>query len=145
MQKVLKEAKWRIPCFDQIFTISQRQRTKTSSNAVPGYRELRHRVDMYPNDLEEELKSQACQAYVIAMEHLHNRKPFIPSEGYVRLVPAHSRPGDIVCIIFGADVPFVLRDVGEGEYQLIGEAYVFGIMDGEFVKGDSREEIFCLC
>jgi hypothetical protein len=130
MQKVLKEAKWRIPCFDQIFTISQRQRTKTSSNAVPGYRELR---------------SQACQAYVIAMEHLHNRKPFIPSEGYVRLVPAHSRPGDIVCIIFGADVPFVLRDVGEGEYQLIGEAYVFGIMDGEFVKGDSREEIFCLC
>jgi hypothetical protein len=100
---------------------------------------------MYPNDLEEELKSQACQAYVIAMEHLHNRKPFISSEGYVGLVPAHSRPGDIVCIIFGADVPFILRNVGEGEYQLIGEAYVFGIMDGEFVKGDSREEIFCLC
>jgi hypothetical protein len=79
------------------------------------------------------------------MEYLHNRKPFISSEEYVGLTPAHSRPGDIVCIIFGVTVPFVLRDVGKGEYQLIGEAYMFGIMDGEFVDGDPREEIFCLC
>jgi len=34
---------------------------------------------------------------------------------------------------------------GGGEYQLISEAYVFGIMDGEFVEGDLREEMFCLC
>jgi hypothetical protein len=124
---------------------SQFPNAKEQKHLPTQCRELRHRVDIYPNDLEEGLQSQGCQAYLIAMGYLHNRKPFISSGGYVGLVPAHSRPGDIVCIIFGAIVPFVLRDVGKEEYQLIGEAYVFGIMDGEFVEGDPREEMFSLC
>jgi hypothetical protein len=145
-----EEAKWMIPCFDQIFTThSFRQRTRTVlPNAIEGYRELRHRVDMYPICVDgwtQSQESQAYFAYMVTMEKLHNRKPFISAEGYVGLVPGHSMPGDIVCIIFGAIVPFVLRDVGKGKYQLIGEAYVFGIMDGEFVEGDPKEEMFCLC
>lgn len=37
---------------------------------------------------------------------------------------------------FGAGVPFVLREQGEGEFELIGS------MDGELVKRFPREEIF---
>jgi hypothetical protein len=117
-----QEAKWRIPCFDQIFTThSQRQRTKIFPSAIEDYHELRHRVDMYPNDLEEGLQSHVCQAYLITMEYLHNRKPFISSEGYVGLAPAHPRPGDIIYIIFGAIVPFVLRNVGKGSINLLAK------------------------
>lgn len=83
------EAMWRIPSFDQIFTThSRRQRTSSSPSAIEGYRQLRSRIEAYPA-AGDALHSQACQAYLIAMEYLHNRKPFISREGYVGLVPAH--------------------------------------------------------
>jgi hypothetical protein len=42
-----------------------------------------------------------------------------------------------VWILSGARVPFVLRQVdvnGESRYELVGEAYVHGMMYGEAVK-----------
>ena len=39
--------------------------------------------------------------------------------------------GDVVALIKGSQVPFVLRRRTSGTYQLISEAYVDGIMDGE--------------
>ncbi|OCL05183.1 hypothetical protein AOQ84DRAFT_299424, partial [Glonium stellatum] len=41
--------------------------------------------------------------------------------------------GDVVCILFGADVPFILRKTETG-YRLVGESYVHGIMYGEAIK-----------
>lgn len=64
----------------------------------------------------------------------HHRKPFLSAEGYVGLVPAVAEIGDIIIIIFGATVPFVVRELDSGKVQLIGEAFVYGIMDGEFLK-----------
>lgn len=54
----------------------------------------------------------------------------------VGLVPADSRPADAVVILKGGAWPFVLRPTGEevsGEpmYNLVGPAYVHGIMHGE--------------
>ncbi len=40
-------------------------------------------------------------------------------------------------------MPYVLRKNGQG-YQLIGEAYVHGIMDGEFVEKEHNSETFDL-
>ncbi|EOD43764.1 putative ankyrin and het domain-containing protein [Neofusicoccum parvum UCRNP2] len=34
----------------------------------------------------------------------------------------------------GADVPFVLREAGDGCWRVVGEAYVHGIMDGELTE-----------
>jgi hypothetical protein len=90
------------------------------------------------------LQSPACQGYVIAIEYLHNRRPFISKEGHVGLVPAHSQPGDFIRILYGAIVHLVLRRAINGTLELVGEAYVYGIMDGEFLEGSPREEIFHL-
>lgn len=48
--------------------------------------------------------------------------------------PAHTTPGDMLVIISGADMPFLVRprDDGSGEYLLVGEAYVHGLMHGEY-------------
>ena len=85
------------------------------------------------------------QHYRVAMGFQHNRKPFLSAEGYVGLVPAMAEIGDIIIIIFGATVPFVVRKLNGGRAQLIGEAFVYGIMDGEFLKVDRASETFCLC
>jgi hypothetical protein len=66
---------------------------------------------------------------------------------YLGLVPSHSKPGDMVCILFGVDVPFVFRPhaLKEGYYQLIGEGYLHGIMDGEVMKkANLVAQKFCL-
>lgn len=66
-----------------------------------------------------------------------NRK-FLKSamQDYFGLAPMGTEEGDIICILFGCSVPVILREhrslAGEFEYyELIGEAYVYGLMDGE--------------
>jgi hypothetical protein len=71
------------------------------------------------------------------------RRPFISSQGYVGVVPSHSKPEDVICIFYGCVKPFVLRRSGSG-FELIGEAYVHGIMDGEFVERKHDSEIFTI-
>ena len=52
-------------------------------------------------------------------------------EGYIGLAPSRTRAGDVVCVIKGANVPFILRPRGENKYILVGECYFHGIMHGE--------------
>ncbi|THY24143.1 HET-domain-containing protein [Aureobasidium pullulans] len=54
------------------------------------------------------------------------------------LVPKNTQPGDLVCLLYGCNVPVVLhsqqsKDRGEGVrlYGMVGECYVHGMMDGE--------------
>jgi hypothetical protein len=53
------------------------------------------------------------------------------SKGYVGMTHYQSEMGDLICLIQGASVPMVLRPC-EGGFRLIGDAYVHGIMNGEF-------------
>ncbi len=56
-------------------------------------------------------------------------------EGRMGLVPGAALKGDLIAIILGADVPFVLRTTSMGRYVLIGECYIHGIMKGEAIRG----------
>lgn len=54
------------------------------------------------------------------------------------LAPQSVMEGDLICIVYGCSVPVVLRkafidDATEGKYyyELIGECYIHGMMDGE--------------
>lgn len=58
---------------------------------------------------------------------------FKSSKGYYGLARSQVLPGDQICILFGADVPFIIRPLGN-EYLLIGEAYVHGLMHGELFQ-----------
>ena len=52
------------------------------------------------------------------------------------LGPVVAREGDEMWFLQGARVPFVLRPLGNGNHELVGEAYVHGFMQGEiFTKG----------
>jgi hypothetical protein len=130
--KFWSEAFWRIPCADQEYHGPARERA--GATAQDGFREV---VDKYNNDhtgYEDPLRTASFTRYYMAMQYLYGLRPFISEQGYVGLVPEHARPGDSICVIFGAIVPFVLRKVPGGGLKLVGEAYVHGIMDGEAME-----------
>lgn len=60
--------------------------------------------------------------------------------GYFVLGPTVLEAGDVVCVLFGAKVPFCLRPMGK-RYLLVGECYVHGLMNGEAISMLARNEI----
>jgi hypothetical protein len=64
---------------------------------------------------------------------------------------AGNRAGDAVCLLFGVQVPFIVREKAQTEitapegklWELVGEAYVHGIMDEEEMAG-ARGEAFVM-
>lgn len=53
--------------------------------------------------------------------------------GYMGLGPKILQPGDVVCVLAGGEVPFILRP-DHGYYRLVGECYLHGIMNGEAIR-----------
>ena len=61
----------------------------------------------------------------------------IAPEGIVRthtlcLCPGATKPGDLLCILYGLSVPVILRRQA-AYYVLVGECFAYGLMDGEAV------------
>ncbi|KAI1205634.1 uncharacterized protein F4807DRAFT_464515 [Annulohypoxylon truncatum] len=67
------------------------------------------------------------------VETTMNRCYIIGNSGEQALGPIGVQVDDILVIILGADVPFILRPV-ENKWRLIGDAYVHGIMEGEYIE-----------
>ncbi|KAH8763885.1 heterokaryon incompatibility protein-domain-containing protein [Hyaloscypha finlandica] len=64
--------------------------------------------------------------------------------GALACVPKTSRNGDVICVLFGGEVPYVLRPTGTGSFWVIGECYVHGIMHGESLSHDAEVTEFRL-
>jgi hypothetical protein len=75
----------------------------------------------------------------------HHKRVFKSNMGYLGLGSSAIIPGDAVFIILGADVPFVLRKTDETRFQIIGEAYVHGIMDGEIITKEAQITDILVC
>jgi hypothetical protein len=63
-------------------------------------------------------------------------RAFVRTEGgRIGLAPKHTLPGDKVVILWNAGSPYVLMPVGNGNFKLVGEAYIHGLMYGEALEG----------
>lgn len=64
--------------------------------------------------------------------------------GYFGLAPQKTKLGDLVCIVYGADVAFILRkpesELGDVPRSFIGEGYIHGIMQGEYLEKAKDED-----
>jgi heterokaryon incompatibility protein (HET) len=76
------------------------------------------------------------------------RKFATTDKGYMAMVPPLCKSGDDICVIYGAKVPFAIRRcTGLDMFELVGECYVHGFMDGEALhlhKNIDRETEFIL-
>jgi hypothetical protein len=58
-------------------------------------------------------------------------------KGRLACVPVSAQTGDLICILHGGEVPYVLRPHGGGHYIVVGECYVDGVMHDEAFSGES--------
>jgi len=65
----------------------------------------------------------------------------IASNGMIGLCPWTARTGDVIAILSGGKVPYLLRESGttgdsngETRYTLVGECFVMGVMKGEYFE-----------
>ena len=59
--------------------------------------------------------------------------------GRMGIFPAATRVGDLVCVLFGGQVLYVLRGADHNHFEFVGECYIHGLMDGEaFKQGDTH-------
>jgi hypothetical protein len=87
------------------------------------------------DELSDAIESQ-LQIDVAAMMHLEGRQLFLTEQGYCGYTKRGVQPGDALCLITGLPVLHVLRkmnETGDGEqcWELVGDAYVQGLMHGE--------------
>jgi hypothetical protein len=64
---------------------------------------------------------------------LPGRSAWVSSLGWIGLGPEGTQQGHVIAILYGADVPFILRPIN-GSYNLIGECFAEGIMYGEVIR-----------
>lgn len=72
----------------------------------------------------------------------------VTRNGRIGLVSEKVSKGDLVGVLFGCNVPVLLRqsgNEGEGTFTLVGECFLDGFMDGASLGGDTcPERDFCI-
>lgn len=53
------------------------------------------------------------------------------TDGHLGWVPHQAEVGDRVCLLQGFPAPFIVRELGDGYYAIVRDAYIQGIMEGE--------------
>lgn len=135
------DALWRTPVADRAFVYNY-DSVRATRETMLGYQAvMRQRKD---GEAASAATAEGAKYVDIARCKMHDRRPFRTSSGRLAIGPDHARKGDSVWIFPGADVPFVLRDVGSGWWKVVGEAYVHGIMDGEMMARDLKEQVIRL-
>ncbi|KAH6847176.1 heterokaryon incompatibility protein-domain-containing protein [Chaetomium sp. MPI-CAGE-AT-0009] len=74
----------------------------------------------------------------------------VTKDGYVAVVPPKTEVGDLVCVFYGLNTPFLVRpqvntnnEGGTRLVRLVGEAYVHGMMDGQaMMMADAQPDVF---
>jgi hypothetical protein len=70
------------------------------------------------------------------------RSFIVTDKGYLGLASRNTvAHRDHVCVLKGGNVPFTLRKRDDGYWTFVGESYVHGIMDGEFVRAAKKEDL----
>lgn len=67
-----------------------------------------------------------------------NRQLAMADRGYFGVFPQESEVGDQACCFLSAGVPFILRGKDDGTYRLMGEPYIYGLIEGEAFGGADK-------
>jgi hypothetical protein len=137
------DAYWRTLVNDIYIGIGElRRRCQTKDHRA--HLEWLHELE---NSTSSYWESDLANSFHISFnEACNGRRFFVTKKGYFGIGPAELEEGDEIYILAGGKLPFVLRPLPESQpdtFELVGDCYVHGIMDGEAVSGhgSGRESV----
>ncbi|OAG05116.1 uncharacterized protein CC84DRAFT_1187957 [Paraphaeosphaeria sporulosa] len=93
------------------------------------------RLPMYPPNTSADANSDYADNFLsrfLDTIRKKSRRLMVTNGGLVGMAPCRARPGDAVVALFACSIPLVLRKAGARDgWQVVGEAYVDGYMNGE--------------
>jgi hypothetical protein len=150
------EGIWRIPIGD-VEEMHYSDMCRATSSFFKGYRKFFH--DCEADELVKTISSSAearalfaqwegdeaiASLYRSRMNEMRNKRPYLSKNGYVGMGPVTTIPGDVIVVLIGAQIPYVLRPEGQGRFTFLGEAYCDGIMDGEIRTRKTKQDFVIL-
>jgi hypothetical protein len=92
------------------------------------------RVRKGPDSAEKAKMTEAADRFrsKIGLKTKH-RRMMRTANGWLGMGPSSLQAGDKIFVVPGANAPLIMRRLDPGHYQVIGEAYIHGIMHGEAV------------
>jgi hypothetical protein len=138
----LKSQKQRLTACYQFWKLQHRSRRALFSSVSKTFR---YWLRENPDPLDEMTKTSNAEMFLHALmfEVGTSCRLFLTKKrGYVGVGQGSAQVGDVVCIFYGARVPYILRKrpEPEGGYVYIGEAYIHEGMDGQLMAAD-REAV----
>ena len=76
----------------------------------------------------EEEKTRLMTWFYDSWFNCNNRTFILTKRGYFGLAPPHAQPGDLICVLLTAYVPFVLRRLAERHHSFVWDSYVHSLI-----------------
>ncbi|SPO07046.1 uncharacterized protein DNG_09740 [Cephalotrichum gorgonifer] len=132
-----ESSKWRIPIGDKELPESSPYFARATERSKEQY-EILAAGPLDSDGMEK------TYSYQNVMGYTPGARPILSEGRYVGLGPSEAEPGDIIVLVWGGTTPYVLRPApaADGQYLLIGEAFLQGIMDGEMMQQGLTETVF---
>jgi hypothetical protein len=110
--------------------------------------------DFFSNDIPADATEYNFTEVYAAVERSIKKHRFMTTEkGLIGWAPDNmlpnnatyrTRKGDLIAIVHGCSTPLAIRPLGS-MFQVLGEAYVQGLMDGEVIHGSFESRSFTFC
>jgi hypothetical protein len=94
----------------------------------PAHKHVDELMQRHDVDLNENFPQELIHEFLRRHEQHTTRRRFCISDTKLMgWVPRRASKGDLICVIPGARMPYVLRSAGE-EWEIVGHAYIHGLM-----------------
>ncbi|VUC27723.1 unnamed protein product [Clonostachys rosea] len=126
------EAYCRALCFDvfrdKMFPDTGGQSFRGAKATLEAIMEYEMDGSEYISDAEQDFQDSS---------HLAQKIVCVSDKGHIGMVPLTAQVGDLICVVPGCPSALVLRELpsSAGHYQLVGDAYMDGVMNGEAILG----------
>lgn len=112
---------------------------KDKSGLIPSWNTIQDTIEMDNENLipDEVVQDLEHMTESFRLAYL-GRRLFRTQGNYLGIASQSLEKGDAVWVLAGAAVPIILRPLSNGNWKLVGEAYVHGIMNGEAVKNGAE-------
>ncbi|KAJ4246511.1 hypothetical protein NW762_013451 [Fusarium torreyae] len=87
------------------------------------------------------LKGRADRFLDAARTSGAGRARFTTKSGFWGIGPGSTMEDDLLCVFYGASVPFIIRPLPAGEYHLVGECYIDNLMHGEVLDRGNNSRL----